>query len=97
MQGLGVIDLVAQDEIGAGVAGAGDGELVAECGQGLGAAGCGEGVEPDEQLAGADVAGDSQGLADQRVDLGQRVQRLGDDHGGTSSGPEFRGPSGVPC
>jgi uncharacterized spore protein YtfJ len=48
-------DLVAQDEVGAGVAGAGGGELVAERGQGLGAAGCGERVEPDDRLA---VVGD---------------------------------------
>ena len=64
-------DLVAQDEIGAGVAGAGGGELVAEGGQGCGPPGRGERVEPDEQfaVAGADVAGDGQCLADQRVGL----------------------------
>ena len=52
-------DLVAQGEIGAGIAGPGLAELVAEGGQGLGPAGRGERVEPDEQLAvtGADVAG----------------------------------------
>ena len=52
-------DLVAEDEIGAGLAGAGGGELVAELGQGLGASGGGERVKPDEELAGAgaDVAG----------------------------------------
>ncbi len=43
-------DLVAEDEVGAGIAGAGGGELVAERGQGLGAAGR-ERVEPDEQFA----------------------------------------------
>jgi hypothetical protein len=43
-------DFVAQDEFGAGVAGADGGELVAERGQGLGAARRGERVEPDEQL-----------------------------------------------
>ena len=64
-------DLVAQDEIGTGIAGDGGGELVAERGQGLGAPGGGERVEPDEQFAvtGADVAGDGQCLADQRVCL----------------------------
>ena len=41
------IDLVAQDEIGAGIAGAGGGELVAQGGEGLGAPGRGERVEPD--------------------------------------------------
>ena len=72
MQGRVGLDLVAQDEVGAGIAGASGGvELVAECGQGLGAAGRGERVEPDEQLAGAgvDVAGGGEGLADQRVCL----------------------------
>ena len=48
-------DLVAQDEIGARVAGLGLVELVAEGGQGLGAPGRGERVETDEQFA---VAGD---------------------------------------
>jgi hypothetical protein len=64
-------DLVAQDEAGAWVAGAGGGELVAERGQGLGAPGCGERVEPDEQFAvtRTDVAGGGEGLADQRVCL----------------------------
>jgi hypothetical protein len=54
----GGFDLVAQDEVGAGIAGLGLVELVAEDGEGLGAPGCGEPVEPDEQLAGAraDVA-----------------------------------------
>ena len=46
-------DLVAQDEVGVGIAGAGGGELVAERGQGLGAPGCGKRVEPDEQEAAA--------------------------------------------
>ena len=64
-------DIVAEDEIGAGVAGAGGGELVAEGGSGLGAPGCGERVEPDDQFTGAgpDVAGDSQCLADHGVGL----------------------------
>ena len=48
MQGLGGIDLVAQDELGAGVAACGLVELVAERGQGLGAPGRGERVEPDD-------------------------------------------------
>ena len=56
-------DLVAQDEVGAGIAGADSGELVAERGQGLGAAGRGERVEPDEQFAvaglGTSLAGSS--------------------------------------
>ena len=38
-------DLVAQDEVGAGIAGAGGGELLAERGQCLGAAGRGERVK----------------------------------------------------
>ena len=64
-------DLVGQDEVGAGIAGAGGGELVAERSQGLGAAGRGERVEPDDQLAvaGDDVAGGGEGFADQRVCL----------------------------
>jgi hypothetical protein len=59
MPGLGGFDLVAEDEAGAGIAGAGGGELVAERGEGLGAPGRGERVEPDEQFAGAgdDAAG----------------------------------------
>jgi hypothetical protein len=48
-------DLIAQDEIGAGVAGLGLVELVTDGGQGLGPPGRGERVEPDEQFA---VAGD---------------------------------------
>jgi hypothetical protein len=64
-------DSVAQDEIGAGVAGLGLVELVAKGGQCLGPPGRGEGVEPDEQLAitGADVAGVGEGLADEGVCL----------------------------
>ena len=64
-------DLVAQDEIGARVAGLGLVELVAEGGECLGPPGRGERVEPDEQLAvtGADVAGGGEGFADQRVCL----------------------------
>jgi hypothetical protein len=64
-------DLVAQDEIGARVAGLGLVELVAEGGECLGPPGRGERVEPDEQFAVArdDVAGDSEGFADQRVGL----------------------------
>jgi hypothetical protein len=60
-------DLIAQGEIGAGIAGLGLVELVAEGGEGLGAPGRGERVEPDEQLAGSgdDVAGCGEGLADQ--------------------------------
>ena len=50
-----VLDFVAQDEIGAGVAGADGTEVVAERGEGLGAPGGGERVEPDQQLAGAGV------------------------------------------
>ena len=38
-------DLVAEDEVGAGIAGGDSGELVAERGQGLGAPGRGEQVE----------------------------------------------------
>jgi len=45
------LDVVAQDEIGAGVAGAGLGELVAEGGEGVGAPWGGERVEPDEEFA----------------------------------------------
>jgi hypothetical protein len=71
MQARVVLDLVAQGEIGAGVAGADGAELVAERGEGLGAPRGGERVEPDQQLAGAgaDVAGGSQGFADERVCL----------------------------
>jgi hypothetical protein len=63
-------DLVALDEIGAGIAGLNLVELVAE-GERLGPPEGGERVEPDEQLAGAgaDVAGDGEGLAGQRVGL----------------------------
>jgi hypothetical protein len=49
------LDVVAQDEIGAGGSNAGLAELAAEGGQGLGAPWGGERVEADEQLA---VAGD---------------------------------------
>ena len=64
-------DLVAQDEIGARVAGLGLVELVAEGGECLGPPGRGERVEPDEQSAGAgaDVAGDREGLADESAGL----------------------------
>jgi hypothetical protein len=64
-------DLVAQDEIGARVAGLGVVELVAEGGECLGAPGRGEGVEPDEQLAvtGPDVAGGGECFADECVGL----------------------------
>jgi len=64
-------DLVAQDEIGARVAGLGLVELVAEGGECLGPPGRGERVKPDEQLAitRADVAGRGEGFADQRVCL----------------------------
>jgi hypothetical protein len=63
------LDLVAQDEVGAGVAGLGLAELLAERGEGLGAPRRGERVEPDEQLAvaGDDVAGDGEGFADEGV------------------------------
>ncbi len=59
-------DLVAQDEIGARVAGLGLVELVAEGGECLGPPGRGERVEPDEQLAvtRADVAGAGERFAD---------------------------------
>jgi hypothetical protein len=62
-------DFVAQDEIGARVAGLGLVELVAEGGQGLGPPGRGERVEPDEQLAvtRAEVAGRYEGFADDGV------------------------------
>jgi hypothetical protein len=64
-------DSVAQDEIGARVAGLGLVELVAEGGECLGPAGGGERVEPDEQLAVTrpDVAGGGQGFADEGVGL----------------------------
>jgi DDE family transposase len=64
-------DLVAEDEVGAGIAALGLVELVAEGGQGLGAPGRGERVEPDEQFAGAgpDVAGGGEGFADEGVCL----------------------------
>lgn len=59
-------DLVVQDEVGAGVAGAGGVELVAEGGQGAGAPRCGQRFEPHVQgaLAGLDVAGGGEGLTD---------------------------------
>ena len=62
-------DLVAQDEIGAGVAACGLVELVAEGGECLGSPGGGERVEADEQFAvtGMDVAGGGEGLADEGV------------------------------
>jgi hypothetical protein len=44
-------DLVAQDETGSGVAGAGRVEELAEAGEGLGAAGGGEQVEADAEDA----------------------------------------------
>jgi hypothetical protein len=52
-------DLVAQSEVGAGIAASGLVELFAEGGHRLGAPRGSERVEPDEQLAGAgvDVAG----------------------------------------
>ena len=64
-------DLVAEDEVGAGIASASGGELVAERGQGLGAPGRGERVEPDDELAvaGDDVAGDGERFADEGVGL----------------------------
>src|SRR4029077_20516268 len=64
-----VLDFVAENEIGAGVAGADGGELVQSAASGLGARRGGERVEPDEQLAwaGADVAGGGRGFADERV------------------------------
>ena len=64
-------DLVAQEEIGAGIGASGLVELFPEGGQRLGATRGGERVEPDEQLAGAgvDVAGGGQGLPDERVCL----------------------------
>ena len=64
-------DLVAQDKVGARVAGLGLVELVAEGGECLGPPGRGERVEPDKQLAvtGADAAGGGEGFADQRVCL----------------------------
>ena len=65
------LDLVAQEEIGAGIGASGLVELFAEGGQRPGTPGCGEGVEPDKQLAGtgADVAGDGQCFAGQCVGL----------------------------
>ncbi len=64
-------DLVAQDEIGAGVAGASGAELVAERGEGLGAPWGGERVEPDQQfaVAGLDVAGGGECFADEGAGL----------------------------
>ena len=64
-------DLVAEDEIGAGIGGVGGGELVAQRGEGLGAPEGGQRVEPGKQDAGTgtDVAGDGQCLADRRVFL----------------------------
>ncbi len=61
-------DLVAEDKVGAGIAGAGGGELVAQRGQGLGAPGSGQRVEPDEQDArsGMDVAGGGEGVGPER-------------------------------
>lgn len=66
-----VFDLVAQDQVGAGVAGPGLADLVAEGGEGLGSPGRGERVEADEQfaVAGDDVAGDDQGFADEGAGL----------------------------
>ena len=65
------LDLVAEGEIGAGVASLGGVELVAEGGEGLGAAGCGERVEADEQfaVAGDDVTGGGEGFADEGAGL----------------------------
>ena len=65
------LDVVAQDEPGAGVAGAGLAELAAEGGQGLGAPRGAERVEADEQFAvtGDDVAGGDEGFADERISL----------------------------
>ena len=62
-----VFDLVAQDELGAGVAGLGRIELGAEGGDGAGSARGGERVEPDGQgfAAGDDVAAGGEGFADQ--------------------------------
>ena len=64
-------DLVAQDEIGAGVVACGLVELVAEGGECLGPARGGERVEPDEQfaVAGDDVTVGDNGFADEGVGL----------------------------
>ncbi len=64
-----VLDFVAQDEAGAGVAGCGGVELIAEGGEGPGAAGRGQRVEADGEgaVAGDDVAAGAQGLADEGV------------------------------
>src|SRR5271157_4165405 len=66
-----VFDLVAQGELGAGVAGGGGVELVAQGGEGAGSAGRGQRVEPDGQggAAGDDVAAGGKGFADQGVCL----------------------------
>ncbi len=71
MQGRGGLDLVAQDEICAGVAGLGGVELVAEGGEGAAAPWRGERLEPDAQdaVAGLDVACAGEGLADGGVGL----------------------------
>jgi hypothetical protein len=65
------LDLVTQEEIGAGIGASGLVELFAEGCYCLGAPRGGERVEPDEQLAGAgvEVAGGGQGLADEGVCL----------------------------
>ena len=65
------IDLVAQDELGAGLAGRGGVELLAERGECMGAPGCGQRVELDMQDAGAwdDVAAGGQCFADASAGL----------------------------
>src|SRR5260370_25722335 len=70
-----VFDLVAQDEAGAGVAGAGGVELIAQGGEGSGAPGRGERVEPHSQdaVAGGDVAAGGGGFADHGGGFGARA------------------------
>jgi hypothetical protein len=99
MRGWVGVDLVAEGEAGAEMAGLCLVELVAERGRGLRAPGRGERAEPDEQFAvtGADVAGDGQCLADQRVGLvadtgrsapsRERATDLGDGRAGPAPRP----------
>jgi hypothetical protein len=63
-------DLVAQDEVGAGVAGLGGGQVFTQFGDGGGGAHGGQGVEAhgqDAVLAGVDVSAAGEHLADQGV------------------------------
>src|ERR1035438_3293371 len=79
-------DLVAQDEVGAGVAGLGGGEVFTQLCDGSGCAARWQRVESDSQraVAGVDVATAGEGLTDQSVGFVVRtgVPRVDPDRAG---------------